>query len=69
MRTRLVAATGLRLHVHLRSDNGPEFVSEATLAWLKNANVESAYINPGKPWQNGTDERFNARSRDGCLTL
>ena len=24
---------------------------------------------PGKPWQNGTNESFNDRFRDECLTL
>ncbi len=54
---------------HLRSDNGPEFVSHAILRWLAQANIETALIDPGKPWQNGTDESFNGRLRDECLTL
>ena len=24
---------------------------------------------PGKPWQNGTDESFNGKFRDECLSL
>lgn len=24
---------------------------------------------PGKPWQNGTDESFNGKLRDECLSL
>jgi len=24
---------------------------------------------PGKPWQNGTDERFNGKFRDECLSI
>jgi len=28
-----------------------------------------AAIDPGKPWQNGLDESFNGRLRDGCLSL
>jgi putative transposase len=54
---------------HLRSDNGPEFVSLAVLRWLTAQNIETAYIAPGKPWQNGTDESFNGRLRDECLSL
>jgi putative transposase len=26
-------------------------------------------IDPGKPWQNGTNESFNGRFRDECLSL
>ena len=54
---------------HLRSDNGPEFVSTAVLEWLDKSNVNTAHIDPGKPWQNGTNESFNGRFRDECLNL
>jgi len=54
---------------YLRSDNGPEFVSLAILKWLGNEKIETAHIAPGKPWQNGTDESFNGRFRDECLSL
>lgn len=36
---------------YLRSDNGPEFVSRAILQWLSAANIDTAHIDPGKPWQ------------------
>ncbi len=48
---------------------GPEFVSKAILEWLETAGVETALIDPGKPWQNGADESFNGRFRDECLSL
>ena len=54
---------------YLRSDNGPEFVSKAILEWLETAGVETALIDPGKPWQNGMDESFNGRFRDECLSV
>jgi len=54
---------------YLRSDNGPEFVSRALLEWLVQANIETALIDPGKPWQNGADESFNGKLRDECLSL
>lgn len=54
---------------YLRSDNGPEFVSMAILRWLTDERVETAYIAPGKPWQNGTDESFNGRFRNECLSM
>jgi len=54
---------------YLRSDNGPEFVATAMLRWLQSARIETAFIDPGKPWQNGTDESFNGKFRDECLTI
>ena len=54
---------------YLRSDNGPEFVSRAILRWLNRANIETIAIDPGKPWQNGSNESFNGKFRDECLSL
>jgi putative transposase len=52
---------------HIRSDNGPEFLAYAVQDWLREAKIETAYIQPGKPWQNGLNESFNGRLRDECL--
>lgn len=54
---------------HLRSDNGPEFVSQAILEWLAKESIETALIDPGKPWQNADNESFNGKFRDECLSL
>ena len=54
---------------HIRSDNGPEFVATAILRWLQAAQIETAFIDPGKPWQNGTDESFNGKLRHEYLSL
>jgi putative transposase len=54
---------------YLRSDNGPEFVARAVLRWLSKANIETALIDPGKPWQNAFGESFNGKFRDECLSL
>ena len=54
---------------YLRSDNEPEFIALAVLRWLQAAQIETAFIDPGKPWQNGTDESFNGKFRNECLTL
>ena len=54
---------------YLRSDNGPEFVATAILRWLHATGIETAFIDPGKPWQNGTDESFNGKFRNECLTI
>lgn len=54
---------------YVRSDNGPEFVSTALLKWIVSEQIESALIDPGKPWQNGTNESFNGKFRDECLAM
>lgn len=54
---------------YMRSDNGPEFVSAALLKWVVSGKIESALIDPGKPWQNGTNESFNGKFRDECLAM
>ena len=54
---------------YIRSDNGPEFVSAALLAWAVSQQIETAFIDPGKPWQNGTNESFNGKFRDECLAM
>lgn len=64
---RLVSVRGAPRH--LRSDNGPEFVSKALVKWVTKENVETALNDPGKPWQNGTNESFNGRFRDDCLSV
>jgi len=54
---------------YLRSDNGPEFIARAIQEWLAAQQIQTAYIEPGKPWQNGVNESFNSRLRDECLNL
>jgi len=54
---------------YLRSDNGAEFVASAVQTWLAQSGVQTLYIEPGKPWQNGKEERFNGTVRDECLNL
>lgn len=65
--TALVAQHGAP--AYLRSDNGPEFVATAVKLWLKQRGVQTLYIDPGKPWQNGKEERFNGTVRDECLNM
>jgi putative transposase len=54
---------------YLRSDNGPEFVALALLRWAQAVGIDPAFIDPGKPWQNGTDESFNGKFRNEYLSL
>jgi putative transposase len=52
---------------YLRSDNGPEFIAHRVRRWLGQTGITTAYIDPGKPWQNGVGESFHSRFRDECL--
>jgi len=54
---------------HVRSDNGPEFVARAVRDYLAQNQIQSLFIEPGSPWQNGYAESFHARLRDECLNL
>ena len=54
---------------YLRSDNGPEFISTAVLRWVTDEGIETAHNAPGKPWQNGTNESFNGKFGDECLSM
>ena len=53
----------------LRSDHGPEFISDAIQTWLREECIQTATIAPGKPWQNESNESFNGRFREECLNL
>jgi putative transposase len=65
--SRLVSERGAPRY--LRSDNGPEFVARALLEWIADQRIETALIDPGKPWQNGVGESFNGKFRDECLSM
>ena len=52
---------------HIRSDNGPEFTAEAVKTWLKRLEVNTLFIEPGSPWENGCCESFNSKFRDEFL--
>lgn len=52
---------------HIRSDNGSEFIASAIRSWLADARVETLYIAPGSPWENGYAESFNGKLRDELL--
>jgi putative transposase len=54
---------------HIRSDNGSEFIAHAIQRWLAQIEVETLYIAPGSPWENGFAESFHSRLRDEFLAL
>ncbi len=53
----------------IRSDNGPEFAAKEIGRWLGQMEVETMYIEPGSPWQNGYAESFHSRFRDEFLAV
>jgi transposase InsO family protein len=62
----LVARRG-RAPRFLRMDNGPELTSHALRDWCRFSTAQTAFIEPGCPWQNPFVESFHARVRDELL--
>jgi len=52
---------------YIRSDNGSEFTAKAVRGWLGRIGVETLFIEPGSPWENGYNESFNGKLRDELL--
>lgn len=52
---------------YIRSDNGPEFTANAVRDWLGKVGVQTVFIEPGSPWENGYCESFNGKLRDELL--
>ena len=75
MNAKFVARTLMKLFaIHgtptfIRSDNGPEFIAKFLMNVMKIHGVQARHIDPGSPWQNGKNERFNGTLRDECLNL
>jgi putative transposase len=53
----------------LRSDNGREFIAGHLTRWLGDERVECAFIEKGRPNQNGIVERFNGLMRRHVLDV
>jgi putative transposase len=54
---------------HVRCDNGPELTAHALRDWCRYSRTETAFIEPGAPWQNAYVESFNGRVRDELLDV
>jgi putative transposase len=68
VRTLLAAVVQARgAPVHIRSDNGSEFIAQVIRSWMTRAGLETLYIAPGAPWENGYAESFNSKVRDELL--
>lgn len=65
--SRLIGERGAPKHV--RSDNGSEFIAEEVKNWMQSLGVDTLYIAPGAPWQNGYAESFHSRMRDEFLEM
>ena len=51
----------------IRCDNGAELLAAVLLEELEKYGIKLANIEPGKPWQNGSNESFNGTFRKECL--
>lgn len=51
----------------IRVDNGPEFISHKLDLWCREHKIDLAFIQPGKPMQNGFVERCNGNIRKELL--
>ncbi len=47
--------------------HGPEFIANALRDWQNGLGVQTLYIEPGSPWENGYVESFNGKLRDELL--
>ncbi len=52
---------------YIRSDNGPELRAHAVREWLEKVGIDTLFIEPGSPWENGTVESFNGKLRGALL--
>ena len=48
---------------YVRSDNGPELMAQPLLTFFKDQGILPSRIEPGKPWQNGSNESFKGTFR------
>lgn len=55
--------------VHIRSDQGPEFIAHAVRNWLGKLGVKTLYIEKASPWENGYNDSFNGKLRDELLNV
>jgi putative transposase len=42
-------------------------MAQRVTTWLRTRRVDTHFIAPGRPWQNGHHESFHGVLRDGCL--
>ncbi len=54
---------------YLRADNGPEMIAWTLRDYCRLTGTQTAYIEPGSPWENPFVESFNGRLRDELLNI
>jgi putative transposase len=64
---KVIAEHGAPLRI--RCDNGSELTSRHFLAWCTERRIETLYIQPGRPVQNGRLESMNGKLRDEFLNV
>jgi transposase InsO family protein len=52
---------------YIRSDNGPEFTADSIRKWLFRLGANTAFIEPGSPWEKGYIESINGKFWDELL--
>jgi transposase InsO family protein len=52
---------------YLRSDNGAEFTATAVREWLHRLDVQTLFIEPDGPWENGYNKSINGKLREEML--
>lgn len=52
---------------YIRSDSGSEFTAKAVREWLSRMGVQTLYIEPGSPWENGYVESLHGILRNELL--
>ena len=52
---------------HIRSDNGSACTAALVRRWREALDVQTLFIAPGSPWENGYRESFNGTWRDELL--
>ena len=53
---------------YIRLDNGPEFIALTLRKWIADVGTQTAYIEPGSPWENGSARASIASSATSCST-
>ena len=56
-----------RPRAHALRQRAGEFTAALVRHWLAALNVETLFIEPGSPWENGYVESFNGKLRDELL--
>ena len=64
----VIATTG-SWPANIRMDNGTELTAHAMADWCHLSRIDTAFIEPGSPWQNPFSESFNGRFRDEFLIV